>query len=198
MGEYDNYPLGTWSGDPAAPWNAEDGDYDEGAYELSPVEQLAIAQAFYKAAADLVSTKKSGNLRSAVDDEYRKLYESTGAKSFDVKLFGGKVGTYSIVVEKPTESTSHVEIKVRDGSAFDKWARDNKFVVESVDWDAVYSHLDDTGEVPEGCDIETVITPGRPGGAIKSTSLRIDQHEVLDAVGYELGNVSAMLLEGGE
>lgn len=26
---YSNYPMGTWAGDPCAPWNQPDDDYDE-------------------------------------------------------------------------------------------------------------------------------------------------------------------------
>lgn len=39
MGLYDNYPMGTYSGDPDAPWNEPDGETEEtGGDEWPPMD----------------------------------------------------------------------------------------------------------------------------------------------------------------
>lgn len=204
MRDNDNYPMGTWGGDPSAPWNQNpDEGYEESLEgdeppvdELTNIQKLAIAQAFYKSVAELVKTGDPYNLRGAVDGEYRKLYESTGAKSFDMKLGGKKVGTFSVVTTKGTRSVEHVELEVDDEDAFMAWALTNGYF--KVDFDAADAHFRQTGEVPPGCHARKVHVPGTPGGAVRSTTLKVDRRAVLDAIGPRLEGVSHALLEGGE
>ena len=205
MRDNDNYPMGTWDGDPSAPWNE---DPDAGYYEslaveeppdedeLDDVEKLAIAQAFYSSVGELVKTKDPDNLRGRVDARFRELYEQTGAKSFDVRLFGGKVGTFSVVTTKEARSVERVELEVDDEDAFMAWALTNGYF--KVDFDAADAHFRQTGEVPPGCHARKVHVPGTPGGAVRSTTLKVDRRAVLDAIGPRLEGVSHALLEGGE
>lgn len=190
MSASDNYPMGVSGADPY--FNQPDFEEEE---PLTDVERLAIAQAFYKAVAKLVETKNPDNLRGRIDAMYKKLYESTGAKSFDMKLFGGKVGTYSIAVTKPTESKSRTELKVDDEEAYARWAVANGCY--QIDDDAALAHFELTGEMPEGCTLQTVHVPGNVGGKIKSTSLRIDEQAVFDAITPQLEEITYALLEGG-
>ena len=205
MGADDYYPAGTWGGDPRAPWNQDpDEGYEESlegdeppVEELTNIQKLAIAQAFYKSVAELVKTGDPYNLRGAVDGEYRKLYESTGAKSFDMKLGGKKVGTFSVVTTKPTESTKRVDVNVLDDELFKVWAIENDLI--SIDRKRVLSHVELTGEVPYGCELVEIVEPGDSGGEFKSTRIAVDPGAVAEAAGGLLEGISAaLLLEGGE
>lgn len=197
---YQNYPSSTWEGDPRAPWN-EDYYAEEPEPEnapLSTVEKLAVAQAFYNAVGKMVNTKDPSNLRGEANAFYEGEYGRTGAKSFDVKLLGSKVGTYSITVSKPKKSEKRVELEVVDEDELFNWADENGFVSWTVDIDAVNENFRDYGEVPPGCKAVEVVTPAEDGGRITRTTLKVDAESVIDALGPRLEGVSTMLLEGAE
>jgi hypothetical protein len=162
--------------------------------ELKPIEKLAIAQAFQKRIGDMVSTKDPYNLRGQVDGEIRKMYEQTGAKSFDVRILGEKVGSYSVTVSKPKPQTRRVEIAVLDPQEFREWCEANGFT--KVDYDAVNEYVKDTGDVPEGCRLDTVIEPEIVGGQVSRTTLKVDPAKVAEVMQARLGEVAANLLEG--
>ena len=86
------------------------------------IAKLVVAQAVYKLSAEQVSTKEPGNLRSRVDEYYRGLFEATGAKSFEVRIGGEKVGTYGVNVTKPE---TRVRLKVTDSRALMAWCEAN-------------------------------------------------------------------------
>jgi hypothetical protein len=163
--------------------------------QLNSMEKLAVAQTLYSKVGEVVKTREPDNLRGEVDAEIRRLYETTGAKSFDVKLAGRKVGTYSVTVTKPTPEEHYEELIVKDAHAYFAWAVENGFV--TVNQAAVDANFDATGEVPDGCEIRRVSIPGTPGGEIKSTTLKVDADAVKEALGPMLQEASAMLLEGG-
>lgn len=216
MARNDNLPDATWTGDPMAPWNREDepeyepaslDEWDEGSdgdFALSPMEKLAVAQAFYKAVSEVVSTKDPASLRSQVDGQMREQFErmrqaGTAPKSFDVELMGRKVGTYSITTTKATPQEERVEFVVEDQAAFDMWAMDNGFAKQAVviDHAAVMAHFEQTGDVPDGCYPRNVVVPAVEGGYIKSTSLRVDKEKVVRALGTQLESATYQLLEEG-
>ena len=60
---------------------------------MNEVERLAVAQMLYNEAAKLVSTKDRDSLRASVDRRYKELYDSTGCKSYDVRIGDDVVGT---------------------------------------------------------------------------------------------------------
>ena len=64
----------------------------------SDMERLAVYQAVMNKVADEVKTGDPSNLRGAVDAQMAELYETTGAKSANVRVNGQKVGTYSVRV----------------------------------------------------------------------------------------------------
>ena len=171
----------------------KNGDFE---FEMTDTERLAIAQAFYSAVGEMVSTKKPGNLRDRVNEGYKSLYEQTGAKSFDVKLQGAKVGTFSLTVNKPTESETSTSLEVVDKVALRDWAAVNGFV--TVDMEAVERHFAESGELPDGCAAIEVVRPGDPGGRVTRTALKVDAKAVMSALGPQLETVSYALLEGGE
>jgi len=167
--------------------------------ELDDVEKLAVAQALYNMVGGMVSTKTPGNLRDAVNKHYVGLYEQTGAKSFDVKLFGGKVGTFSVTTTKPVEQVKRIALDVVDEHEFELWAGSNGFIRTSYDWDGIYALFNETGEVPEGCSPRAEVTPGKPGGEVKSTSFSLDYGAVEAAIGPQIEGVNALLLgDGGD
>lgn len=163
---------------------------------MNEIEKLAIAQALYKGLAGIVSTKDPDSLRSAVDAEYRTLYEETGAKSYDVRVNGHKVGTYSFKDDKDIVKRSD-DCTISDSGAFAQWLKDN---AESIaDWDGAAAlaeeWLKDSGEVPDGVsrDVKEWTTVQKGGG-----TLRIDSQKVLDALGAELPSAMNEVLLLGE
>ena len=170
--------------------------------ELSRQERLFVAQAFYRAAGELVSTKDPCNLRGEADAFYRDLYEQTGAKSFDAKVNGMKVGTYSVKVTKAKPASTERRFKVSDPAALLPWVSDvdpaiaAEYVLQRAgDFAEWYAYQ--TGELPDGCNFIEIGTPAMPeqyaGG-----SLRIDPQQVAEALGAQLLEAMQLLLEGGE
>lgn len=162
---------------------------------LTDVEKLAVAQAFYNAVGELVNTK-NGPLRMAVNDFFGLAYDTTGAKSFDVKLMGQKVGTYSITVSKPKPSESRVTLDVVDEDELFNWADENGFVSWTIDREAVEEYFQESGEVPPGCKATEVVTPAEEGGRITRTTFKVDSGAVVEALGPRLSTVATKLLEG--
>ena len=168
--------------------------------ELTNKEKLIIEQAFYKAIAEDVATKNPDNLRGLVDAEYRALYEETGAKSFDAKLNGEKVGTYSLTISKPTESKEDKICEIDDLDKLREWdgyANLAKHFIFDKTREAVAKYFKDTGEVPPGCVAIDVVYPGSPGGEVERTALKVDTEKVAEALGNRLPEAAVLLLGGG-
>ena len=170
--------------------------------ELNERERLAVAQAFYKAAGAMVSTKEPGNLREAADAYYKALYEETGAKSFDVKVRDMKVGTYSVRVSKAEPARMQRRFRVSDPAAVLLWADGfgdqelmRKYMQQSASEFAEW-YFHETGELPDGCNVVEVGTPAMPeqyaGG-----SLRVEPQRVAEALGARLPEAMDLLLERG-
>ena len=169
--------------------------------EFNDVERLAIAQAFYKMAAELVDTKNPDSLRSVVDRGYKELYERTGSKSFDVMVDGHQVGTYSIRFSKPKQEETHTSFEVTD---YEKLARDfdehvtdeqcRSFVALNMREFAEHVFYAD-GELMEGCELVPIITPAAERQYMGGT-LKVDPQAVRDAMGELLPPGIAGLLGG--
>ena len=170
--------------------------------ELNETERLAIAQALYNMAGKLVSTKDPDSLRSEVDASFKELYEQTGSKSFDVKVNGQVVGTYSIRFSKPKESETHVELVVDDNDGLYRW-----FLHSDMQTAAHYVSLDlrkyaewylqETGELPYGCRLDKTITPATEKEYIGGL-LKVDQKKVAEAVSGMLPGGVFGLLEAND
>lgn len=175
--------------------------YEPEPIELEDIEKLAIAQAFMGVVGDLTSTKSPGNLRDRVNERMVELYDETGAKSFDVKLRGEKVGTYSLTVSKPTESTSDVVLEVSSKDELKAWdglrEAAYEYALENLK-EVAALHFERTGEVPNGCKATEVVRPGDPGGRVQRSTLRIDGEAVVHVMGGELGAAARLMLEGGD
>lgn len=191
--EYSNYPMGV---NGSADYFDDVAEAQDDA-TLNEIEWLAVKQAFLQMVGEDVKTRSATNLRGRVDARFKELYEQTGAKSFDVRLLGGKVGTFSVVTSKPTESTSRLEVNVLDDESFQKWAIARGLF--RIDENLVREYVNETGEKPDGCEVHEVVVPGDAGGTVKSTRLKVDTAAVMDAIWPELEGVTYRLLtEGGE
>lgn len=155
----------------------------------SDIEKLIVAQAVYKIVSEEVSTKDPDNLRGRVDAHYREKFEQDGGKSYDLNLFGKKVGTYSVSVTKPKKQRV---LNVVDPVAFMAWCEDNDCIITEPDIAKANRHFDYTGELPAGC---SMVTVEDDGGKFKHGTLRINAASVNDALGGTL--LPALLTEGG-
>ena len=165
---------------------------------MTDMERLAIAQGVFNAVGEMVSTKDPNNLRGRVNDKIIKAYLSTGARSFDLRLNGHKVGSFSVTVAKAKRET---KLKVIDRDAFEAWALSEGFAHEEtvtrvvMDEDAVLSDALLNGEVPDGCEPVTKDEPEHVSG----TSIRgCKPEDVASALGTQLPQAVAGFLTGGE
>lgn len=121
---------------------------------MNDIQRLCVAQALYKAIASAVKTRTPGNLRAMLDAELVRMYEQTGAKSFDIKDdYGTKIATASSTVKGGWEVT--------DPDAFDGWRRESGFLADRqvIDWGVL------TDEQEEA--VERFALSICPGAAVK-------------------------------
>lgn len=164
------------------------------------LEQLAIAQAFYNAFGKIVSTGVKDNLRGQVDKMMRDKYENEGAKSFDVRVNGKKVGTYSIIVSKPVHTT---ELRVVDHDSFAEWAVDNGYAhseevtvtntVFDKDERTILGDSMKNGEIPDGCEW---VTTDKDEAYKKGTIRGCNPGDIASAIGSALSDTAALLIDG--
>ena len=166
--------------------------------DFNELEQLAILQALFNAIGEKVSTKNPDSLRARIDEQYRELYEQTGSKSFDVKLMGDVVGTYSIRFTKDKASETKLIFEVQDHEKLARWMYSP--AIEQVAWEYVALNLADfaeyyftaTGEMPEGCDVRKQITPAVEK-AYMGGMLKVDGESVANAIDLALPGVAGLI-----
>lgn len=145
---------------------------------VGPIEQFAVLQAIYKELGKALATGDSTNLRGAVENGYREIYELTGATSFDIKLGGEKVGTFSFTKVAATEEQTETVFRVTDSAALWEWIAKDDSELEK-DWCQDHAQefarytFEKTGVMPDGCKLVDVITPAKPAG-IKQGVARIN------------------------
>lgn len=165
--------------------------------QTSDFQNLAIAQAVYKAVADEVSTKNPDGLRGRMDSQVINDYMETGVKSRDLLINGEKVGTYSVKVSKAKPGVVTKQLAVNDPAHVALWAFENQdelreFVERNAGAFADYC-FENYGEVPDGCEIVTTKSdpvPPQPTG----TTLRVDPDKVGHAMAGQLPQAVAGLL----
>lgn len=169
---------------------------------LSDTERLAVAQAVFKAMADEVSTKNPDGLRGRMDARLLDAYEATGAKSFDLKVDGKKVGTYSVVVSKARPEQVDTRVAVTDHRRLARWLARNldelAGYVARHGTDVAAFMLDEYGELPDGCETYEVLAHEAEPERAERTTLRVDGQKVAEALRGRLPEAVAGLLEGGE
>lgn len=164
-------------------------------HDRPPIEQLAIMQALYKRIASEVSSK-GDSLRAAIDEQIVEHYKRTGAKTYDVRVEGEKVGTYSVRTSKEKTRKAFTPV---DADAYQRWLTDPENMpavasyVRSDDMRFVEWMTKNLGIVPDGVEVNTIV---EPEGEVLGTTLKVDEHKVSDALGGELPQAIAGLLEG--
>ena len=168
----------------------------------NPIERLAIEQAVYNSIGADLKTGRTDNLRGEVNGFYLDLYQSTGATSFDVRLGGQKVGTYSFPRVKGEPEREVTELRVTDHAAM--MADDSD---EFADWltewmkapldELAVQYATETGELLDGMEYVTSPVPATPDGIKPNGTLRVRPEKVAAAMGNALPATIAGLLEGG-
>lgn len=144
--------------------------------DMNYPQRLALAQALYKVAGQLVDTKNPDSLRSEVDRIYKNQYEETGSKSFDIKINDVTVATYSIRFSKEEPAQTVHQFEVRDYVALARWFSDldaeelRGYFGKDLQPFAEY-WFSDTGELPDGCGLVEIVKLAQPkqymGGTLK-------------------------------
>ena len=167
---------------------------------MGPVERFVVMQALYSAIGEQVRTGRPDNLRGAVSESYRQAYELTGGTSFDIRLDGVKVGTFSFEKDKGEQGYEEQVLAVTDTGELLRWMRELpperllSYIVDkrhqvASDW------LAETGEVPPGCAVETREGPPKPAGIKGNGRVRIDAAKVAEVLGSaRLGDAVAGFL----
>ena len=169
---------------------------------MNDIEKLAFVQALYKGVSELVSTKDPDSLRSEVDRQFLEQYEQTGAKSFDVKINGHDVGIYSLKFSKEKPQETKTILTVKDYEQLARWFNDKtdeeiRYYVALNLWDFANYCFTFDGEVPDGCEVQEVITAAVPKQVIGGM-LKVDGSKVCEAMRGQLGASVAGLLGGAE
>ena len=168
--------------------------------EQEDLERLAVAQAVYKAVADIVSTRNPDGMRAEADRQLMAAYGQMGVKSIDLRIAGQKVGTYSVTMAKAVPEKQDARLDVEDHGKLVAWLRSDTEALDSL----IEMYADQyaqalfsaSGEVPDGCEAVTVATPAQPEHP-KGTALRVDTQKVAQALRGNLPQAVSALLEGG-
>lgn len=121
--------------------------------KVSNLEQLAIAQAAYKALGAVVSTSSPDSLRAAVDRELRNDFETKGVDRYRMQVGGKGVGSLSVKI-----APSSMFYAVDDADDAIAWLIDNPEYIEAYllknlqsVLKAIAPMLLEDGVVPDGC-----------------------------------------------
>lgn len=127
--------------------------------EAENLETLAKAQAAYKLLGDALSPKNPDSYRSAADAWLIDLYETTGIDRVSLQVGGEEVGKYVVKKSKPTKRTT---LFVNDAGALveDEPSMLAAFARRHADEFARFV-LEETGAVPDGCELSVEDVPGR-------------------------------------
>lgn len=163
---------------------------------MDDMERLAVASAIKKRVDEAMSTKDPDSLRGRADAEVLRMYDQTGAKSYDLKVSGEKVGTYSVRTSKPKARKVAV---VDDPDMVAEFAYENtddmmRYVREHAQEVAQW-FLEDSGTIADGAEV----TEQGGGPERLGTTLRVDPAKVGEALQGRLPQAIAGLLgEGSE
>lgn len=155
-------------------------------------DDIILAQALYSKLGKFVSTKSDNNLRSEDDRSLLQLYDTTGAKSFERKINGVKVGTSSIKVAPEKEV---IDITIEDEEAFNQWLIETGIGKRTVSYNQqdLENYCSRTGEEPTGATLTYSTIPEHPTGTV----LKIDADKVFEVMQERLPqNVVALLGQG--
>lgn len=171
--------------------------------ELGNAEQLAVCQALYKVLGKIVDTKNPDSLRGKMDAHWKRAYEATGSKSFDIRIGDDVIGTYSIKFSKEEPKQTRYQMEVRDYVKLAQWYSEvpEEYIRQYLSRDlqpfAEY-YFHETGEIPDGCVMDEIVILAKPkqyaGGV-----LRVNPDMVRKALGNELpAGVMGLLGDGND
>jgi len=118
----------------------------------------------YVAMSTMLSVAKDmhKDMKYEVDSEFERIYiETEIIASREVTIDGEKVAKLTWVPGKEPEARETV--CVTDPAALEEWAEEHGFVHKTVDMEKVTAWLAETGEIADGCTVETTYTGGRRG-----------------------------------
>ena len=171
--------------------------------ELGKAEQLAICQALYKLLGEIVDTKNPDSLRFQVDEFYKRRYEETGAKGYDIKLGDDVIATYSCRFSKEEPQETRYQMEVRDYVKLAQWYSQvpEEYVRQYLSRDlqpfAEY-YFHETGELPDGCVMDEIVILAKPKQYIGGV-LRVNSDAIMKHIGNELpAGVAGLLGESHE
>lgn len=171
--------------------------------DLPPMERLAVEQALFSRIGEDVSTKSTGSLRNACDEQVLANYRAMGAKSYDVHVAGEKVGTYSVRVGKESPEKVSKRLVVRDPATLEAYVASDECAEERGEYVRLMARnlaeflLETYGIVADGCEVVEEVTPAQPPRVL-GTTLRVDADKVASALAGSLPAVIAGLIEGGD
>lgn len=159
--------------------------------ELTPLQRLAVTDAFIKACKD-----EQKKIRDEVDEETIELYLSSEVTQRTVTLNGQKVGTISVRLAEPKQGK---EPAIESAEEFAEWMRTSDGGLDTIKRliavkpDLMLEAATADGELPDGCVMVERCEPGRIAG----TTLRVQKQKVIDALGAQLDSGIRGVL-GGE
>lgn len=152
---------------------------------MNDIEALAIAQAIYKASGAIVSTKDAGSLRSQVDAHLMDMYETMGVDRLELRVAGEKVG--SLGLRKSTKAKTKTTVVVKDAAEAIRFVAQDEALAQlvlSAAQKALVAYVEETGEIPDGCEVSTET---EPKGTVLGTTIRgCDPADVSAALGNTL------------
>lgn len=146
---------------------------------------LTECQSEYNRLGSIVSTKDPDSLRCALDDEMRLRYELYGVKSYDVKIEGIGVATYSVVKTKEEPERIEKRLSITDEDAW-KWveAADRTWLAS---WLREHAHtiamdyMTETGEMVPGARVLEEVVAAKPS-MFKNTMLKVNANKMAQAL----------------
>ena len=157
---------------------------------MDKLQQLAVMDAVYKELG-----KRRNALKDEVSDKAKQLYMEQGADRLSIQLNGQKVGTLSMVFEAPVDG---VFPQVEDSEEFAQWFRSSDGGLDAlrrlvaVKPELMLEAATADGELPDGCAMVERHEPGK----LKTPALRVQAKKVAQALGSELPQAIAGMLEG--
>ena len=170
---------------------------------MNSIERLAVEQAVYNTIGADLKTGVADNLRGEVNGFFLDLYQHTGAVSFEVRVSGQKVGTYSFSRIKGQPAQEVTEVRVTDVEALCADESDEflDFIsrwIESHLPELAVQYAQETGELLDGMEYVTETIPATPDTIRPNGTMRIRPEKVAAALGNALPATIAGLLEGGQ
>lgn len=135
-----------------------------------------------KAAKDL-----HADMKRAVDADFAEQFEENGMKSRSAFIDGDQIASLTWVPGRAPEQRDVIE--PLDHAALMEWAEKHGYVTKTVDMEQVQRHLEETGELADGCTIRTIETGGKRG-YVKVTPDKAYRAAIE-------GEVKTLMLEGG-